>query len=224
MVDHIRALLIGAHLLAVGLAALPAPSGVKRSNFDDPLTEDALAPVLAIAQDLGYPGDYTAFADDLYVKSKAIQDLRGQALAPFGPYYKYAGTKQSWRMFGAVNANPARVEFYLDRGDGQWQPLYIARDPEHDWRAMQFDQERFRAFMNDYSWKRDNKSWVLFNTWVARQAAADFPGATRLKGQVRYRPIVRPEVLRTLDERPSGKVFWPQTTDLKALRQAEDSP
>ena len=224
MVDHIRALLITAHLLAVGLAGFPAPKGVKRSNFEEPLTKDALTPVLEVSQGLGYDGGYEAFADDLYVVSKGIEDARRGVLAPFGPYYKYAGTKQSWRMFGAVNQNPARVEFYLDRGDGQWQPLYIARDPEHDWRALQFDQERFRAFMNDYSWKRDNKSWVLFNTWVARQAAADFPEATRLKGQVRYRPIVRPEVLRTLHERPSGKVFWPQTTDLKALRQAEDSP
>lgn len=218
MWDHIRALLITLHLLAVVLAALPAPVGMREKDLEDPLFRESLAPVHGALQAVGYGGSEDELARELFDGGKAILEVRKQVLRPFGPYYRYLGTRQSWRMFGTVNDDPARVEVYIDRGDRDWEPVYIARDPEHDWRAQQLDQERFRAFMNDYSWRRDKRSWTHFTTWLARQAARDFPEARRFGARVRYRPIPRPQVLRGLEERPSSEAFWRVEHDLDELR------
>lgn len=219
MWDHVRALLITVHLLAVVLSALPAPVGMRAQDLEDPSFRESLAPIHGALQAAGYGGSEDDLARQLFEAGEALLETRRTVLRPFDLYYRHLGTRQSWRMFGTVNDKPARVEVFLDHGDGTWAPLYIAREPEHAWRAHQLDQERFRAFMNDYSWRRDKRSWDHFTAWLARQAARDFPEASRLQALVRYRPIPRPAKLRELGERPSGKAFWTVEHDLEEVRR-----
>jgi len=218
MWDQLRALLIGIHLVAVVAMAIPAPVEVNRVDVDDPQVIEGMTPLHETATTMGYRGDARTFRVALFGLGKAIIAVRTAALQPFVPYYKYAGTKQSWRMFGSVPTKPARVEIRIDHGDGEVVPLFYARHPEHRWRAQQFDQERFRAFMNDFSWRRDKRAWRFFGDWVARQAAVDFPEATRIHLRVRYRPVPRPDELRRVGHIADGETFWGASRDLADFR------
>ncbi len=173
---HLRALLITAHILAVIAAAIPAPAGgMRRSAWKDPTVQ----------------GELQAWADRLGVEEKTLEDglwevageymkTRQKILAPLRPYYRYLGTDQPWRMFVAPHRRPAKLHIDIER-DGQWSPIYIARDPQHAWRGDLLDSARFRAALFRYSWKHYRSSFRQFASWIASAAAADFPSASRVR-------------------------------------------
>ena len=53
-------------------------------------------------------------------------------LRPFGRYYAYCGTGQSWRMFVAPHRHPTALHVDV-RERGEWRPAYVERDPHHRW-------------------------------------------------------------------------------------------
>ncbi len=176
---HIRAVLVAFHVLAVVLMALPAPSGgMRRSAWKDPTVQ---AELTAWADRLGQ--DHQVFEDRLWEVATAFMDLRHAVLAPFQPYYRYAGTTQSWRMFVAPHRYPARLHIDIDRGEG-WEPVYVARHPEHDWLGHHLDHDRMRSAVFRYAWKHYRRMFRLFSDWLAIEAARDFPEASRIR--VRY--------------------------------------
>ena len=79
-------------------------ASVLKQDVEDPRVLASMAPVHDAAQVVGYSGDLETFGQDLYQLGRGVLDARNLVLEPFGPYYKYAGARQSWRMFGVVNA------------------------------------------------------------------------------------------------------------------------
>jgi hypothetical protein len=108
---------------------------------------------------------------------QAIQRPTARALAPLG---NQLGMGQSWRMFANPQTHPARLHIDLDRGAG-WQPLYVSRSDEHDWRRAQFDHNRTRKLIGRLVRKGRRRTYRYFTNWVANAVRDDFDDARRVR-------------------------------------------
>lgn len=202
------------HLIAITAVAFPAPVGMKRADLENPDVKAAIAAWGGVAEAAGLEADPETLEERLWVAGSGMLALRQRALTPFRPYYRYAGTQQSWSMFGYLNHTPARLEIHIDHGEG-WQPLFIARTRAHTWRARQFDQERLRGLVNAFSWRQGRARLRKLADWAAVQAAADFPGAKRIRLQMHTRPLPDPEALRESRTLEHTKIYWPEIRELR---------
>lgn len=194
---QVRAALIALHLLAITLQALPSPGGgMKRSSWSEPTVQGEFEAWTRRLNRLGWQGDQAQLEQGLWEFATGFMEVRGKALKPFMPYYRYAGTFQSWRMFVAPHRHPARMQIDVYQ-EGQWVPVYLARDPHHPWLARQLDHDRMRAQVFRLSWPSYKSTYSRFVDWIARRAATDFPEATRVRVRFwRYRTPSPQEVRR----------------------------
>ena len=214
MLDHLRAILVLLHLVAITAVAFPAPVGMRRTDLENPDVKAAIEAWRGVAGTFGVEVDPDEFRETLWTAGNGMLDARRSALEPFAPYYRYAGTRQSWSMFGYLNHTPARLEIHIDHGTG-WEPLFIARTTAHTWRAHQFDQERFRGLVNAFSWRQGRSKLRKVADWVAIRAAADFPEAERVRLRMHARPLPDPDVLQQTRTLEHTKTYWPEIRELK---------
>jgi hypothetical protein len=181
---HLRGLLVALHLMAVTLLALPAVGeGMSRWAWKDPTVQEEFAYWTGRLNQCGVAVTQQQFEDGLYGTASAYESARGHALAPFGRYYGYCGTFQSWRMFAGPHRHPSRLHIDVEEA-GDWRPVYVKSDPEHDWLAVQLDHYRMRPFVYRLSWYRHVPEFPDFDNlarWVAARAARDFPEARRVR-------------------------------------------
>ncbi len=220
MGNHLRAILVLLHLLAICTLALPAPvGGINERSYKDPSLQATFGDYAKALQAVGLDISRKELQDRAWVVGKAMVDFHNAAKKPFMPYYQATGTWQGWRMFGYVSRKPARLEVYARMAENEdWQPIFIARSSEWDWRATQLDQERMRGLVNDHSWRRGKGRYLELSRWLARQAAADLPQAHALKVQMRSLPLPSPEQLREQGAVLPGDAFWEVEFDLAELR------
>ena len=218
--DHVRAILVAAHVVAVTLLALPSPGRVTEKTFRDPALQEVLADWRSVARGIGWELSKEESEAMGLAGSNAIMDLRHQVLRPFQPYFRYAGTRQSWRMFGYLNRFPARFRFEVYTPGVGWTTTYEARSPTATWRGGQLDAERFRAMINAYSWKRSRKGYDRFVDWLSCKAAADFPQATKSRASMLRMRLPSPEALRELGSVPVTGTFWETGRMLDACAEA----
>lgn len=214
---QLRALLVLVHVVAVGLAALPAPEGgMNRAAWKDPTVQDELntwaARLRAAGLDLG-DEEFQAVLWNLGTRTIAARKL---VLRPLQPYYRFLGTHQSWRMFVAPHRYPARLHIDVEEG-GAWRPVYVARSPEYRWRARQLDDDRMRAAIFRYAWPAYARAWRSFSAWVATRAAADFPEARRVRLRYDKRRTPSPAEVEAGVE-PPGRWIRTRIIDLEPLR------
>src|SRR5437868_2844899 len=123
---QLRGVLVAFHLVAIGIAALPAPDGgMNRALWRDP----------------GVQAEFTVWARWFGVRPVKLEDslwklatrwmaVRGAMLRPVAPYLDASGAWQPWRLFVAPHRFPARFELLMLRagGDGtNWEPLFVER-------------------------------------------------------------------------------------------------
>ena len=181
---HVRAALLLFHVTAVVLAAIPAPEGgMQRSAWKDPTVQGEFDEWYTRVRQLGYRGDRARFEEGLWSFAVAYSKVRGKVLAPFRPYYRYAGTGQGWRMFVAPHRFPARLSIDLHR-NGTWENVYVERSTTATWLANVLDHDRMRSATFRYSWPQYGKTYSQFCAWIQTRARVDFPDADRLR--VRY--------------------------------------
>jgi hypothetical protein len=179
--DHARAALIALHLVAITLVALPAPVGAtNRATWKEPTVQAELAVWRGRFAALGLDLEPAAFEDALHAWAVDLLEVRTAVLTPFLPYYRYAGTSQSWRMFVAPHTHPARLEVAVERG-GAWTTVFRERDPAAAWERRVFSQDRVRSLIFRLSWANYRTEYVAFADWVGRRAAQDFPDATKVR-------------------------------------------
>jgi hypothetical protein len=179
--DHARAAFIALHLVAVTLVALPAPVGAtNRATWKEPTVQAELAVWRSRLASVGVDLEPDAFEDALHAWAVDLLEVRAAVLTPFLPYYRYAGTSQSWRMFVAPHTHPARLEVAVERG-GAWVTVFRERDPEATWNRRVFTQDRARSLIFRLSWANYRSEYVAFAEWVGRRAAVDFPDATKVR-------------------------------------------
>lgn len=215
--DHVRAALVAVHVLAVVGTSLPSPEGfsaasmAKKAKFAGPIAAwaDALAEV-------GVPPSLTQTV--ALRGGQALERAEDRMERLFAPYGRYAGVKQSWRMFSASPSRTSRVEMWLEEG-GAWRPIYVPLHPTARWRAELWEDGRVRGAVKALGSDRYREWWAALARSAARRAAADFPTATRFKLQRVSLRIPAPDALaRTgrLEERAATGVA---EVDLAALRE-----
>jgi len=221
-VPHLRAAFVLFHLLAVILMAIPAPAGgMKKSAWKDPTVQSEFAAWTDRFNALGAGITQEEFETELWDFALGFMKVRTTVLKPFQPYYHWAGTWQTWRMFIAPHRFPARLHIDVleqpEVGERAWRTVYVARSTEHDWLKTELDQERMRSAMFRYGWSSYKRAWSEFADWAAVRAAADFPDATMIRLRMWKQRTRTPEEVREAIE-PPGK--W-VNQELRPLRGKE---
>jgi hypothetical protein len=181
---QIRAVLLLLHVVAVTLAALPAPEGgMSKVAWKDPTVQGEFDAWFTRITSLGYAGSRQDFESALWSFAVGYSRVRGKVLAPFRPYYDYAGTDQGWRMFVAPHRFPARLTIDIGR-KGAWETVYVERSPTATWLASVFDQDRIRSALFRYSWPQYGRAYAQLCEWIQARASNDFPDADTVR--VRY--------------------------------------
>jgi hypothetical protein len=143
---------------------------------------------------------------------------RNTILAPFQPYFKYTGTRQSWQMFGYLNRTPGRIEVATcDKAkkkmctESDWESRFIMGSDAADWLRPTIEQERMRAIVSSFAWKRSRRHYKELGHWWAIQAARDFPEAHYLRTRMGTLMVPSPERLSELGGVPVGDWYWERT-------------
>lgn len=211
------AIAVALHLLAISLQAFPAPGGgMRKAAWKNPTVQGEFAAWTTRLNGLGVEVTQPELEEWLWTFAVEFMSVRGQVLAPFQPYYRYAGTGQSWRMFSAPHRHPSKLQISV-RVDSEWRLVYESRSVEHDYLGTLLDHDRMRSIVFRYAWSSYRSSYKRFAKWVARRAARDFPEASDVRLEfVRYR-TPSPEEVRSGDI-PKGKTHSRQQFSLAALR------
>lgn len=176
---HARAALVGFHVIAIVLAAIPAPAGgMNRRNWKDPTVQ---AEFEAWGRRLGVDPD--DLEEGLYRFAKGYMKARAAWLAPVDPYLEVTGTNQPWRMFVAPHRHPSRyrVEGSAHARGEEWELLFEERNDEARWQAELFESERVRSILFRYSWPEYSSESRDLCRWVARLAFAEREDLARVR-------------------------------------------
>ena len=201
---HLRAVLIAMHIFAVTALAVPAPQGgMDKRAWSNPTVQAEFSAWADRLTAIGRPTTTEALEESLWTFAVTYMKRRKSIIEPMMPYYNYCGTYQSWRMFIAPHRNPARLHIDVYK-DGAWQPVYISRDREHNWNAAVLDNERFRAALFRYAWRRYNNPYRQFGRWTARQLFETHPSAETVRLQWYRFHTIAPHRIRAGEEQ-TGK-------------------
>lgn len=215
---HIRALLIGLHLIAIILKAIPAPEGaMNRSDWKNPTVQAEFADFTQRLQGIGIDVSPKELEEELWSLSRQYMRVRKSVLKPFKLYYRYAGADQNWRLFVAPHMYPSKfnVEVLIDE---EWRTVYAPFTAEARWQAHLIENSRFRPSIFRYSWPRYKKHYHVFAQYLADHAKNDFPEATRLR--TRWWNARSPSPAQVLrNSQPKGKWQYPLMFDLDELRK-----
>jgi hypothetical protein len=202
---HAAAAFFAFHAAAVVFLSIPPPppglaSGAAGAEVDRSV--DAWA---GVAEQLGLPAHSFRWilASAAGFEGTALDVAR----AAFLPYADLVGAGQSWRMFGKVPTDCARLEIDVDAGSG-WTPLYAGRSPSATWRRALFDEERMRGVVGAFEIRAHRPYWPFFVDWVAREVRRDRPDALAVRVQMRGLEIPAPEVLRATGSLEVREPYW----------------
>jgi hypothetical protein len=211
---HLLAILILLHLLAITLVALPSlGGGMNRQAWQDPTVQGEIAVWVDRLNGCGVEVTPQGLEDILWETAVRYDAVRQTGLAPFQPYYFYCGTYQAWGMFAAPHRFPTRLHIDVEK-EGAWHLVYVERDPEHGWLRARLDFSRMRPLMFRHGWPGYEEDYQSFAHWVARQAARDFPEASRVRLRLyKYRTPTPAEVRQ--QQRPEGEFINPVILPLK---------
>lgn len=185
-----RAAFVAFHLTAVVLVALPSAgsAAMNRRAWATPTVQGEFRAWSARLRGLGLPIGPEALEAHAWTVAQGTEAVRRELLRPFRPYYTWCGTWQSWKMFVAPHRFPARLEIEIDRGDGAWEPIFVARSDTATWRRAWFDHDRMRAAVFRFGWDHFKRGRQELVDFVAAQVREDFPDAARVRVSfVRYR-------------------------------------
>lgn len=163
---HLRAAFVAFHLIAIVLAAIPAPAGgMNRRNWKDPTVQQEFR---AWGDRLGV--DPATLEEAIFGFAKGYMRVRDVWLMPVEPYLDATGTDQPWRMFVAPHKHPARYRVeVLEAGSTEWELLFEERSKEARWRAGFFEQERTRSVLFRYAWSEYGPEARDFCEWIGAQ-------------------------------------------------------
>ncbi len=208
--DHLRALLVVAHVLAVLVLCIPAPPGGReRSSLEGPAMQQIIGEWRTGAAGVGLDLSQESATDAVFAASQAVRGLRQALQGPPRRYARLTGAAQGWGMFAFLKRRPARLVVSLQRTPGgPFEPLYRARDPALAWRAHQLDAERMRALINPHSSRSGKKGYLLLVDWLACRAAEDFPGAVAVRVEMEGLQLSPPAATLAAGGVPRRGAYW----------------
>jgi hypothetical protein len=184
------------HVVAITLMAVPSPEGaMDRADWEIPSAQAEFIGWADRLTDWGFTVTPAELKDILWKTAQDYMGVRKWVLAPFAPYYDLCGTRQGWRMFVGPDTTPRRL--YIEvRENRRWRPVYVARDPDHNWLGFQLNHEHLRTAVHDMGLYKKGKELGQFAQWVAERAARDFPRADQLRLRLKEFEIPTPEEVR----------------------------
>ncbi len=190
------AIFLAYHVAAVVLASLPAPRGANRAgNYKDPVVQAELKSWSEALARLGVQRSPKELQRWMIGVSSGWLAAREASLVPFQPYYRYLGTKQSWRMFAGADPKPPRLRIEVSHGTER--ETVSLGDAAPAWRAKQLRHEMGRSVLARYAKPaRYKAAWRGLGHHLAREAAADFPDASELHITIERVPIPSPKQAR----------------------------
>lgn len=194
---HVRAVLVLVHLVAVVVLAIPSlRAGLDRRSWKNPTVQGELAAFSKRLETIGFDVEPEVLEERVWRYAVAYNRIYEALEAPFFPYRHWVGVRQPWVMFVAPHRHPARVEIEVEE-DHRWRLVYRARSEEHTWNRRLFDHDRLRSAFFRYGWSRYAAAYRDLCSFIAKEAARDFPNATRVRVRMyRYR-TPSPEELRS---------------------------
>ena len=166
--SHLLAAFVLFHVVAIVVAALPAPGdALSPSTWENPTVKVEVADW---AHRLGTDPD--ALRDRLITLAKGWLDFRARLMMPFRPYIKTIGCEQSWTMFVAGDRFPTRFQLEARRageGPDAWETLFEERSAEHRWRARFFENDRVRGALLEEAWPRYAGDYHAMCEYLARE-------------------------------------------------------
>jgi hypothetical protein len=201
---HIVGALVLLHLASVGLSSLPSVRGnLAPALMREPVVQHELRQWSEAFAKIGLDIPPSELEERVVALGHVYSDVRDALVEPFAPYRKYFGTGQTWNLFTSAHRIPGRLEIDIEER-GNWRQLYVARSDEHAWRKAAFDDARLRKAVYFMNWRRSSRSYQSFGEWVAREVAAEFPEATRVRLRFWRYETPSPEAVRRKEE-PKGR-------------------
>jgi hypothetical protein len=179
MSSRVRGASIAVALLVYGFQAAPLPRNVKKSQFESEVGREEMDRWVELFGAVGVRLTRDELSERSFAVSKAISDVRKEALKPFQPWFRLTGTGQGWGLFTYPDTYPHQLRVEIFR-DGKWELVYAGLDEEHAWRREQLAFRRVRGVYDSNSTK-PGATWDTFADWVAKEALADFPDASRVR-------------------------------------------
>ena len=203
------------HVLAMLLLALPASGRLgDRAVWQSRENQLQFARWARLASKLGIARDGPEFEQLLWRLTQGYLSVREVVVAPFELYQEYSGVQQGWRMFSNPQSHPAYVHVELRRG-ASFEPIYVSRSRQYDWRGAQLDHHRVRKLFGRIARSTEQELWEQFGAWAAQRAAQDFPDALELRIWQERRATPEPGSPEAADAPLPEQV---RVYDLKALR------
>ena len=216
-IPHVRGILILLHIVAISLKALPAPEGgLNKKSWKDPTVQAEIAHWNQNLQNVGWTGTPKELEEELWKLARNIMDVRQEVLKPFQWYYRNFGADQSWRLFVAPHMFPSKlhVDIYVNE---TWLSLY---EPftEYRWNHELFENPRFRPAMFRFAWTTYRNHYLEFASFIAKQAALEFPEASKIRMRWWKQRSPSPEEIQS-QQLPEGAYHSLILLDLNEIRE-----
>lgn len=206
--DWLRLLLVTLHLVAITVPSVPSPpSPLTPKKLQERGARQAIEGLAAALAVVGLDRSEAELGALVMTVANGVIRAREAAARPFAPYYRHAGTRQSWRMFSRVADRPARLEIHVASAEG-WAPLYIPLDPEHRWAERTLSSERFRSMINNFASKSNAATYQGLVRWISCRRLAEGHAGERLRVQLRRLAVPSPAELRARGSLIEKAPYW----------------
>jgi hypothetical protein len=206
--DWLRLLLVSVHIFAITVPAVPSPpSALTPKKLQERGAQQAIGGLSDALGTIGLELSAEALGGLVMTLANGVISAREAASRPFAPYYRHAGTRQSWRMFSRVADRPARLEVHRAEGEA-WEPLYVALGPEHAWAARTLRSERFRSMINNFASRSGRSTYLGLVRWLTCRRLAEGHAGERLRVQLRRLAVPSPAVLRARGGLIEKAPYW----------------
>lgn len=203
---HLRGLFVALHLAFVLVLAIPRPA-VSPSDLSNPRITAWFERTGASLRSWGLPVDDQDLQHTLVDLGRRWLAVRDVVAAPATTYARWTGAKQSWRMFGNVPRETARLRIEVDRGQG-FEPVFLEGAHLHGPLEPWLRQERMRAFVNRWHYREGAKGYGRFRRWVAPRVWRHVPDARAARLGLEPLSLPAIEVLDRTGALTVGEPYW----------------
>ncbi|MEM6927049.1 MAG: hypothetical protein AAF602_08985 [Myxococcota bacterium] len=201
------ALFVVFHIVAVAVLAIPTPG----HDAYDATRYPRVVKTLDTLEAAGVPRTWSEWAvnDAWPMLRRGIHTLE----APFRPYARLVGARQSWRMFASVKRAMGRIEVDVHDADG-WRPWFRMISPQHDGGETLLRHERIRTLVNRFAIRGGRGAFRRLVPVLADVARAEGVEGDRLRVRMRWMVFPPAAELRRTGALEERGVYWTEEVAL----------
>ena len=179
---QLRTALILMHVAAVLLLSLPSQHRLNnRQVWNSQVNREEMAGWAAALRSVGLDWTREDLTRVLWDFTQDYLRVRSTAIRPVLYYVYVSGMGQGWRMFSNPQRFPARLQVEIRQAGGSFEPVFVARSADHEWRRRQFDHNRFRKLVGRFGRNINRQRYSQLARWIAARLAQDYPAASHAR-------------------------------------------